>query len=603
VIGTTLSHFRIVAKIGQGGMGVVYRAEDTKLRRQVALGYVRGGPFMSLRRMFVLIVLTAFIQAAYAGEAVDLEIVHRIKDEAFTRSKAMDYLFHLTDLNGPRLAGSPGYRKAAEWAAGTLEEIGASGPGLEKWGSALRGWSFTRVAVQMKKPVMVTMHAEAQAWSAPTRGAVEANVMMAPLFESHDNPPYYDLENLADRIDDYIERYAGKLRGKIVLIDPARDFDLPTKPAGSRYDAMALDKMSLAPDPAPKEPIEWPIMSVPSDAEERQRFYDELNPIIGLDFWARERESYERVHAFLRDEGAAVVLMVNARGDGGVIFTDYRVSWIPGAPIPPPTVMLAPESYNRIVRLTEREIPVLLQVEVDAELIDEPVEGVNVVAEIPGSSKRDEVVMLGAHLDSWHAGTGATDNAAGCVVAMEAMRILRALDLKMDRTVRIALWDGEEQGFYGSLGYVKKHFGNPETMELKPEHVGLSVYFNLDSGSGKIRGVHLQQNDMARPIFEAWFAPFEDLGVDTITIRGTSLTDHHVFDALGLPGFQFIQDPLDYSTRTHHSNMDVYDHIQPGDLMQAAAVMASVVYHAATRDELMPRKSLPLPLPPKKKDG
>ena len=208
--------------------------------------------------------------------------------------------------------------------------------------------------------------------------------------------------------------------------------------------------------------------------------------------------------------------------------------------------------------------------------------------------------MLGGHLDSWHGATGATDNAAGCATAMEAIRILKTLDLKMDRTVRIALWDGEEQGFYGSIGYVRNHFGDPESMELKPEHGGLSAYFNMDMGGGKIRGVYLQQNDMARPIFEAWFAPFKDYGVDTITIRSIGLTDHHIFDAIGLPGFQFIQDPLEYDTRTHHSDMDLYDHIQPGDLMQAAAVMASVVYHAATRDELMPRKPLPPPLPPKK---
>jgi len=218
------------------------------------------------------------------------------------------------------------------------------------------------------------------------------------------------------------------------------------------------------------------------------------------------------------------------------------------------------------------------------------------VAEIPGGAKADEVVMVGAHLDSWHAGTGATDNASGCAVAMEAVRILKALDLKLDRTVRLALWSGEEQGIFGSRGYVRKHYGDAVTMELRPEHETFSGYFNLDNGSGKIRGVYLQENDMMRPIFSAWLAPFADLGVGTISIRNTGGTDHLSFDAVGLPGFQFIQDPLDYGSRTHHSNVDVYDHAVPADLMQASAVMASVLYNAANREERLPRKPLPRPL-------
>jgi len=223
----------------------------------------------------------------------------------------------------------------------------------------------------------------------------------------------------------------------------------------------------------------------------------------------------------------------------------------------------------------------------------------NVVAEIPGDKRKDEIVMLGAHLDSWHAGTGATDNGAGCAVALEALRILKTLELKMDRTVRIALWSGEEQGLYGSRAYVREHFADPADMTLKPEHAKLAAYFNLDNGSGKIRGIHLQGNDMARPIFEAWFKPFKDLGASTITIRDTGGTDHLSFDQVGLAGFQFIQDPLDYGSRTHHSELDVYDHAEPGDLMQASAIMASFVYNAATRETQLPRKPLPKPLPQK----
>jgi carboxypeptidase Q len=236
---------------------------------------------------------------------------------------------------------------------------------------------------------------------------------------------------------------------------------------------------------------------------------------------------------------------------------------------------------------------VKLELEVRTRFQDRDLTGYNVVAAIPGGAKRDEVVMLGAHLDSWHAGTGATDNAAGCAVALEAARILTALGLPLDRTVRLALWGGEEQGLLGSRGYVARHFGDPVTMTLRPEHARISGYFNLDNGGGKVRGVYLQGNDMMRPIFQAWLAPFADMGVGTISIRDTGGTDHLSFDAVGLPAFQFIQDPLDYDSRTHHSNLDVYDHVVPADMMQAAAVMATVVYLAANRDQALPRKPLP----------
>jgi Zn-dependent M28 family amino/carboxypeptidase len=253
-----------------------------------------------------------------------------------------------------------------------------------------------------------------------------------------------------------------------------------------------------------------------------------------------------------------------------------------------------------MVRLVQKNVKVTVEVELAARYLDDAPDGVNVVAEIPGVKKKDEVVMLGAHLDSWHAGTGATDNAAGCAVVLEAFRILKALNLPMDRTVRLALWSGEEQALYGSRGYVKEHFGDPVTMAVKPEHARLAGYFNVDNGTGKIRGVYLQGNDMVRPIFEAWLAPFRDLGATTISIRNTGGTDHESFDAVGLPGFQFIQDPLDYGSRTHHSSLDVYDHVQSGDLMQASAVLASFVYNAAMRPEKLPRKPLPKPLPAKK---
>jgi Zn-dependent M28 family amino/carboxypeptidase len=262
---------------------------------------------------------------------------------------------------------------------------------------------------------------------------------------------------------------------------------------------------------------------------------------------------------------------------------------------------LEPEQYTRMIRLLEKNTPVELELDLQVSMPEKPVDGINVIAEIPGGKKKDEIVMVGAHLDSWHSATGATDNAAGCAVSLEVMRILKTLNLRLDRSVRLGLWTGEEQGLYGSRRYVEKHFADPVTMKLHPEHSKISGYFNLDNGTGKIRGVYLQGNDMMRPIFEEWFEPFEDLGVSTITIQDTTGTDHLSFNAVGIPGFQFIQDDAEYSIRTHHSNIDVYDHAQPADLMQASAVIASVVYHAANRDELLPRKPLPKPLPPKTK--
>ena len=289
------------------------------------------------------------------------------------------------------------------------------------------------------------------------------------------------------------------------------------------------------------------------------------------------------------------MLSSGAGGDDGTIFAAGGGSREARDPLPPPMVALAAEHYNRLVRLLDKGVPVKLELEVRAQVEQDNAPGFNVIAELPGGSKKDEMVMLGAHLDSWQAGTGAADNGAGCAVVLEAMRILTALKLKMDRTVRIALWDAEEEGLIGSREYVKAHFADRETMELKPEHARLAGYFNFDNGSGKIRGVYLQGNDMLRPIFQAWLEPFKDMGAATVSIRNTGGTDHLSFDAVGLPGFQFIQDPLDYSTRTHHSNMDVYDHLQKSDLMEAAAIMASFVYNAATRPEMLPRKALPKP--------
>jgi Zn-dependent M28 family amino/carboxypeptidase len=290
-----------------------------------------------------------------------------------------------------------------------------------------------------------------------------------------------------------------------------------------------------------------------------------------------------------------VVAIINSdqRAHDSLLFAEAAGSYDAKNSLAPPTFVVTQEQYNRMVRLADKKVPVKVRVDLQAEYSKENEDAYNITAEIPGGAKKDEVIMLGGHFDSWHTGTGATDNGAGSAVMIEAMRILKTLNLKMDRTVRLALWSGEEEGLLGSKAYVKEHFGDPATMRLTDAHAKLSGYFNLDNGTGKIRGVYLQGNDAMRPLFEQWLAPFRDQGVSTITIRNTGGTDHLSFDAVGLPGFEFIQDPLDYGTLTHHSDMDTYDHAQGADLMQAAAVVASVVYDAANRAEMLPRKELP----------
>jgi carboxypeptidase Q len=553
------------------------------------------------RRVLSAGILAALMSLpAYADERVDLATVHRIKSEALASSKVMDHLFWLTDANGPRLTGSPGLRSAQEWALHTLEGWGAANPHLENWGTFGRGWSMSRFSASMVAPTYAPLQAIPKAWSGGTDGAKTAEVLLAPLFLPSERAEMTDLNNVRARIRKFSEEQKGKLRGKVVLLEMARELELPTEVASSRYDDAKLAALVVAPEPTPSSPVEWPVTKVPSDPKTVREFFNSLPLAVQEDYFARRAKAYDALWTFLRAEGAVAVFMTDRRGDGGLLFAESVHGWDPKVAIPPPVIVLAPESYDRIVRLVERKIPVKVEVDLQVRYYDDSPDGFNVIAEIPGGKKKDEVVMLGGHLDSWHAGTGATDNAAGSAVVLEAFRILKALKLPMDRTVRMALWSGEEQGLLGSIGYVKTHFGDPVSMALKPEHAKLAAYFNLDNGTGKIRGVYLQGNDMARPIFEQWLVPFHDQGASTVTIRDTGGTDHQSFDGVGLPGFQFIQDPLDYSTRTHHSSLDTYDHLQAADLMQASAILAWFVYQAATRPELLPRKPLPKPLPPKK---
>ena len=554
---------------------------------------------MNSYRTPFLLALLALWPALAQSEEVNLEVIHRIKDQAFNHSRVMDYMNLLADENGPRVTGSPGFQRAADHAVIAFKEAGITQAGLEGWGTFGRGWSWSRIALQMKTPQETTLTAFPADWSPATDGLVTGEVIFAPLWERGEEPADKDLEKTARQIEAYKDKYRGKLRGKIIMIDLPVLFSLPQEPVQYRFDDAALEKLGKANEPGSKPALQWPLLKYPLDLDERARYIDGVPLEVLADRWLLDLKLGSRLAAFWREEGVTAILKTTWATTSGIIMQSDFGSYIDGAPIPPPAAVVMPEQYNRMVRLLERKVPVSVELNVAAEFYGPGLEGTNVIAEIPGSGKRKELVMLGAHLDSWHGATGATDNAAGSAVVMEVMRILSTLDLDMQRTIRAALWSGEEQCLCGSRGYVARHFAEPVSMTLKPDHADLSVYFNLDNGSGKIRGVYLQDNDMARPIFEAWLAPFADLGVTTTTIVNTDGTDHLSFVAVGLPGFNFVQDPLDYEVNTHHSNVDDVGHIVPGDLMQAAAVMATAVYHAATRAEMMPRIPLPAPLPPR----
>lgn len=512
---------------------------------------------MKTRILPVLLALLLFNPLLiWPKEPVNLEMIAKIKAEATDNSQVMETMFYLTDVHGPRLTNSPNYEAASQWCVDQLTAWGLENARLEPWGTFGKGWAVKQFSVEMVEPQYLNMIAYPQAWTAGTEGVISGE------------PVLLDIES-----EDDLEQYRGKLKGAIVMTRTDRKTEPHFEADAKRYTEEELAELVQAPEPGAK-PSWWARRQ-----EYRQR-----------------RALHRKISDFFEAEGVAMILEPSRR-EHGTIGVDgggsYKMDAKPGIP----AVTVAIEHYSRVVRLLDAGLPVKLAIQDQTTFFDEDSLGYNVVAEIPGSDKRlkEELVMLGGHLDSWHAGTGTTDNAAGCAVAMEAVRILNAIGAKPRRTIRIALWGGEEQGLLGSRGYVKKHFGDRETMELKAEHSKFSGYFNLDNGTGKIRGIYLQENDAVRPIFEAYLEPFHDLGAEAVTIRNTGGTDHLSFDALGLPGFQFIQDPIDYFARTHHTNMDVYDRALESDLIQASMVMASFVYHTAMRDEKLPRKPLPKP--------
>ncbi|MFZ1133666.1 MAG: M20/M25/M40 family metallo-hydrolase [Candidatus Korobacteraceae bacterium] len=506
-------------------------------------------------------------------ETVNWEVMSQIRNEGFHNSKVMEIEGQLTDVIGPRLTGSPNMKRANEWTRDQFTEWGLVNSHLESFPFG-RGWSNEYTEVRMVAPQASPLLAYPKAWTVSTNGAVRAPVVKAKLATQAD-----------------LDKYKGQLSGKIVLNGDMREITPGEKPALKRYDDKDLADLSQ--------------YQIPS---EKPRFNREETA---------QRVAFQKtLNQFLMDEHVAAIIDPSRAGEAGLVFVQSGASYEPNTPAGVPSLVMAIENYGRITRLLDRNIPVELELDVRNTFYDSDPNAYNTVAEIPGTDKKDELVMLGAHLDSWHAGTGATDNAAGSAITMEAIRILKAIGFKPRRTIRVALWSGEEEGLLGSAAYVKDHFGshaaptdpkelampewlrkNDTPLNLKPEQAKVSAYFNVDNGTGKLRGVYLQENEGVAPIFSAWMQPFNDLGMTTLTMRNTGGTDHESFDAVGIPGFQFIQDPVEYMTRTHHSNEDVYERIQRDDMMQAAVILAAYVYDAAMRDNMLPRKPLPKPAP------
>ena len=519
--------------------------------------------------------------------------IARIREEGLKRSQVMETLSYLSDVIGPRLTASPNMKRANDWTRDQLTKWGLQNAHLESWGPFGRGWVLKSFSAEVVEPQAIPLIAHPKAWSPG---------VSVPLGEV----VHFDPKDEAD-----LARFKGKLRGKIVLIGPVRDFAAQFQPLASRLTEKSL--LALADE---SEPTAAAAMA------------SAANP--GVQEFLKGRILLNKQLQFLSNEGAAVLVFPS--GDGGTIWVDAAnvpqdldtsspistlrtlvlgdvQPWNVDAKPVVPQIVLAAEQYNRLLRMIKAGEKVHLKISLVTQFSKDAQMGYNTIAEIPGSDKADEIVMIGAHMDSWHSGTGATDNAAGVAAAMEAVRIIQALGLKPRRTIRIGLWSGEEQGLFGSLAYVAQHFGAPADESKNasfarlmqgggvapkitrgPDYDKLSAYYNLDNGTGKIRGVYLQGNEAVRPIFRQWLQPFRDLGASTLSASNTGGTDHLAFDIIGLPGFQFIQDEIEYETRTHHTNQDVFDRIQADDLKQAATIMAAFVYNTAMRDEKLPRK-------------
>jgi hypothetical protein len=533
--------------------------------------------------LFVFLAFASMLVPAWAQqEQTDLGMVTRIRYEGFHNSKIMELAGGLMDGIGQRLTGSPNMKRANEWTRDQFASFGLVDSHLESWGPFGRGWANQYVNVRMTAPDTAPLIAYAKAWTPGTGGVIQGKCIRANIEKKED-----------------FEKYKGRLAGKIVIFGPEVEVKPITEAPYERLSDKQLQDIG-----------QYPVTSE--------------KPAFGFAAYIKRMQFIADLNRFFADEKVLAVID-HGRGTagGGTVFVQSGGSWKTGETTSVSALTVAVEQWDRIARLLQQNKDVELELNVVSAFYDDDPNQYNTIAEIPGTDKASEVVMLGAHLDSWHAGTGATDNGAGTIVMMEAVRILKALAVKPRRTIRVALWSGEEEGLLGSQNYVQQHFGSRPAMDepamkgmptlirreagpvtVKPEQAKIAAYFNLDNGTGRIRGVYLQENAAVQPIFESWMQPFKDLGMTTLTMRNTGGTDHLSLDAVGIPAFQFIQDPIEYETRTHHSNMDLYDRLQADDLKQAAVIVADFVYNAAMRDEMLPRKPIEKALPkePQNKD-
>jgi len=540
-----------------------------------------------MRTRVVLAILLVFGSACLWGQnSKDLAVVHQIKTEAFQNSKVMEHLANLADLYGPRLTASPEFDQAAAWAMTEFKGYGLANVHEEKWGPFGHSWSLESYTIDMLTPRYSHLVAVPLAWSSPTKGMEKGEVLYAPF----NDDGLFDFKKLRVELERYKTAWHGKLKGKVVLFTHAKSVTPSKDPVFARYTDAQLADIAKAPTPSIRRNITVDELEIPSDRDEARKYFRSLPNRVMDDLYDKYDDVSAELGAFLKDEGVLGVIKGDPRSHNGLLNAEAAGSFTSKKPMAPPTFVVTEEQYSRMERLVENKQPVSVRMELKVKVSDTDVDGNNIIAEIPGQKKPDEVVMVGAHFDSWHSATGATDNGAGSAVMIEVMRILKTLNLPMDRTVRIGLWSGEEQGLFGSRAYVKSHFADVKTGEVMPEQAKFDIYLNLDNGSGKIRGVYLENNDAIRPVFESLLAPFRDMDVTTVSAQHTGGTDHLSFDDAGLPAFQFIQDPLDYGSQTHHSDVDSYSHAVPEDLMQASAVIATLVYDFANRDELAPRK-------------
>jgi carboxypeptidase Q len=525
-------------------------------------------------------------QLPSAPESLDLSMYGRIRQEGLANSRVMDYATALFDDIGPRLTGSPNLAKAYKWTKEQFAEMGCSNVHLESWGDFGMGWRQIATSADMSSPDNAVFIAQATPWSPPTSGKVHADVIAVPRLEDEKD---FDV-------------WKGKLSGKIILYGKPPKIDLNSKPLIEHYDNDKLHQL-----------FEYPL-----DLDFTEQHIDKFTP----DKWAEIfKHVYfrEKVARFFADQGAAAVLVLGWGGDGGIVKDDNgemfgQHPFLPDHRQPIPSAVVANEAFGRMSRLLEHNVHVTLDLNIQTEFTGDHEQGYNVIAEIPGTDPglKSQVVMAGGHLDSWIAGTGATDDGAGVIVTMEAMRILAALHVHPRRTIRAALWSDEEEDEFGSGNYVNQHFAtlglstSPDQLQVpqylrevvgpltpKPEYSQISVYFNIDNGGGKLLGIYAENNSAAADIFQQWITPLRDIGVTTITLRPSGSSDQDSFDRVGIPAFQFIQDPRDYETRSVHSNQDVYERLSPDDLKQAAVVEATFLYDAAMRDQMIPRVPTP----------